>query len=72
MNNNNTPSGGPASCPWIYHDCGPNNEWFSFHTNGAHAVFADGHVQFVAQTISLRTVYSLGTRDNGEVLGNDW
>jgi prepilin-type N-terminal cleavage/methylation domain-containing protein/prepilin-type processing-associated H-X9-DG protein len=68
MNNNAAPFGGPASCPWTYHDCGPNNEWFSFHQGGAHACFADGSVRFVRETISLRTVYSLGTRDNGEVV----
>lgn len=27
MNNNPTPRGGPSTCPWTYHDCGPNNEW---------------------------------------------
>jgi prepilin-type N-terminal cleavage/methylation domain-containing protein/prepilin-type processing-associated H-X9-DG protein len=68
MNNNAAPFGGPASCPWTYHDCGPNNEWFSFHQGGAHTCFADGSVRFVRETISLRTVYSLGTRDNGEVI----
>src|SRR6185436_15941833 len=26
MNNNKSPIGGPSSCPWNYHDCGPNNE----------------------------------------------
>jgi prepilin-type N-terminal cleavage/methylation domain-containing protein/prepilin-type processing-associated H-X9-DG protein len=72
LNNNNNPLGGPSTCPWTYHDCGPNNEWFSFHTTGAHAAFADGHVAFINQNISLRTVYSLGTRDGGETLGNDW
>jgi prepilin-type N-terminal cleavage/methylation domain-containing protein/prepilin-type processing-associated H-X9-DG protein len=72
MNNNASPLGGPSTCPWLYHDCGPNNEWFSFHTNGAQCVFADGHVQFISQSITLRTVYSLSTRDGGEVLGNDW
>ena len=71
MNNNSTPRGGPASCPWIYHDCGPNNEWFSFHSGGANACMADGSVRFVRDTIPLRTVYSLGTRDGGEVLAND-
>jgi prepilin-type N-terminal cleavage/methylation domain-containing protein/prepilin-type processing-associated H-X9-DG protein len=72
INNNPQPMGGPATCPWTWHDCGPNNEWFSFHSGGAQAVFADGHVQFISQNISLRTVFSLGTRDGGEVLGSDW
>lgn len=68
MNNNATPRGGPSTCPWVYHDCGPNNEWFSFHSGGANAVMADGSVRFFSESISLRTVYSLGTRDGGEVI----
>lgn len=71
MNNNSSPFGGPASCPWTYHDCGPNNEWFSFHGGGANAVFADGHVVFVRENISLFMVYALGTRENGEVANLD-
>ena len=72
MNNNSTPTGGPTTCPWNYHDCGPNNEWFSFHTAGAHAVLADGSVRFFSSSMSLRTVYSLGTRAGGEVLNSDY
>jgi len=68
MNNNANPRGGPPTCPWTYHDCGPNNEWFSFHPGGAHALFGDGSVRFMRDSISLRTVYSLGTRDGGEVI----
>lgn len=67
VNNNPQPFGGPPSCPWTYHDCGPNNEMFSFHTGGAQAVFADGSVRFINANISLRTLYSMGTRDGGEV-----
>lgn len=67
INNNNTPNGGPSSCPWTYHDCGPNNEWFSFHGGGAYAVFADGSVRFIIDSVSLRVVYSMGTRSGGEV-----
>lgn len=70
MNNNATPIGGPTTCPWNYHDCGPNNEWFSFHTAGANALMADGSVRFCKDSISLRLVYSLGTRSGGEVLSN--
>jgi prepilin-type N-terminal cleavage/methylation domain-containing protein/prepilin-type processing-associated H-X9-DG protein len=67
INNNNTPTWGPQSCPWTAHDCGPNNEWFSFHGGGAHAVFADGHVAFVNEGVKLRVVFSMGTRSGGEV-----
>jgi prepilin-type N-terminal cleavage/methylation domain-containing protein/prepilin-type processing-associated H-X9-DG protein len=71
MNNNPTPRGGPSTCPWTYHDCGPNNEWFSFHSGGANACLADGSVRFFRDSIPLRTVYSLGTRDGGEVISDN-
>jgi hypothetical protein len=67
MNNNANPTNGPSTCPWTYHDCGPNNEWFSFHVGGAHACMADGSVRFIRDSIPLRTVYALGTRDGGEI-----
>jgi len=68
MNNNKSPYGGPPTCPWNYHDCGPNNEWFSFHPGGAHALFADGSVHFISEGAALRVVYSLGTRANSETV----
>jgi prepilin-type N-terminal cleavage/methylation domain-containing protein/prepilin-type processing-associated H-X9-DG protein len=71
MNNNKTPKNGPSTCTWNNHDCGPNNEWFSFHSGGANAVFGDGSVRFVSENINLRTVYSLSTRDNGEAIKAD-
>jgi prepilin-type processing-associated H-X9-DG protein len=66
INNNATPTGGPSTCPWKEHDCGPNNEWFSFHPGGAHALFADGHVDFVSDNTSLRVVILMGIRDDGQ------
>jgi len=54
-----------SRCPsWKAHDCGPNNEWFSFHGGGAHAVFGDGHVAFVRETITIGVIKALGTRSN--------
>jgi prepilin-type processing-associated H-X9-DG protein len=66
INNNASPTGGPSTCPWTTHDCGPNNEWFSFHPGGAHAMFADGHVDFVSDSASLRVVFLMGIRDDGQ------
>lgn len=54
-----------TGCNWADHDCGPNNEAFSFHGNGAHAVFADGHVAFVRDTITVDVIKALCTRANG-------
>jgi prepilin-type N-terminal cleavage/methylation domain-containing protein/prepilin-type processing-associated H-X9-DG protein len=75
INNNKTPKGGPAwvsssnaGCPWVYHDCGPNNEWFSFHTGGANACFGDGSTRFVNESTTRRTLFQLQTRDAGETI----
>jgi prepilin-type N-terminal cleavage/methylation domain-containing protein len=75
VNNNNTSPGtdGPASCNWkLVNNCGPNDEIFSFHTAGALAVFGDGHVQFIRDSISPVTMASLVSRSGGEVIGSDF
>jgi len=53
-------------CAWAQHDCGPNSEMFSFHGNGAFAVFADGHVVFIRETTSKAILRSLATRADGK------
>ncbi len=67
VNNNASPFGGPASCPWTMNNCGPQEEIFSFHPGGAHVVFCDGHVAFLKQTIDPRELRKLITRSGGEV-----
>jgi prepilin-type N-terminal cleavage/methylation domain-containing protein len=42
----------------------------SFHTGGVNAVFMDGSVHFVSQSISQTTWRALGTRSGGEVVGD--
>jgi prepilin-type N-terminal cleavage/methylation domain-containing protein/prepilin-type processing-associated H-X9-DG protein len=42
----------------------------SLHTGGVHAVFADGHVQFVNSNINLSTWQGMGSRNGSEVLGD--
>jgi prepilin-type processing-associated H-X9-DG protein len=72
INNNNTNAGGngpgtSGNC-WLYvNNCGPNDEIFSFHTGGAQAVFADGHVAFLRDSLSAPVVAALVSRANGEV-----
>jgi prepilin-type processing-associated H-X9-DG protein/prepilin-type N-terminal cleavage/methylation domain-containing protein len=76
INNNKTPFGGPAACPWNASDsqCGPNNEIFSFHGNGANAVFADGHVTFLNENINFQALRALITKAGGDgnQLGADY
>ena len=53
-------------CAWAQADCGPNGEIFSFHGNGAHVVFADGHVTFVKETTPKAILRALLTRSDGK------
>ena len=41
----------------------------SKHVGGVHSLFGDGHVQFVSTSIDLFVWQGLGSRGNGEVLG---
>jgi prepilin-type processing-associated H-X9-DG protein len=70
INNNFSSPGtdGPNGCWKAINNCGPNDEIFSFHTGGANAVFADGHVQFLNQSISPVVIASLVSRAGGEVI----
>jgi prepilin-type processing-associated H-X9-DG protein len=43
----------------------------SLHPGGANALFADGHVRFIRETISAPTWRSLGTRRGGEIVSSD-
>ena len=70
INNNATPFGGPSTCPWTTVNCGPNDEMFSFHSGGAHAVFMDGHVAFVKASIDTNTLRALVTPNGGEVVSD--
>jgi prepilin-type N-terminal cleavage/methylation domain-containing protein/prepilin-type processing-associated H-X9-DG protein len=47
-----------------------NNEPYAFHTGGANMLFTDGHVGFLAETVSLTTMAALCTRSAGEVVSN--
>jgi prepilin-type N-terminal cleavage/methylation domain-containing protein/prepilin-type processing-associated H-X9-DG protein len=68
VNNNRTPFGGPVSCPWIAANsqCGPNDEIFSFHGNGANVVFADGHVTYINENINFQALRALVTKSGGD------
>ena len=61
--------GGPASCPWTTNNCGPNDEPFSFHVGGCHALMGDGAVRFISENLDTQTVRKLLGRADGEVVG---
>jgi prepilin-type processing-associated H-X9-DG protein/prepilin-type N-terminal cleavage/methylation domain-containing protein len=44
----------------------------SRHQGGVNTLFADGHVQFVQNSISLATWRAMGTMNGNEVLGSDF
>ena len=44
------------------------NEPFAFHSGGANCLFADGHVSFIRESVSLLAVAALCTRQGGEVI----
>lgn len=68
INNNATPLGGPTTCPWSANNCGPNDEPFSFHSGGCNAVFGDGHVQFINDSITPQTLRGILTPDSGDIV----
>ncbi len=43
----------------------------SNHPGGVNACLADGHVQFIKNSINLQTWWALGTRSGGEIIGSD-
>ena len=52
-------------------NCYNNNEIYSFHVDGANALFADGSVHFLRAGLDLNVAVALFTRDGGEVIPED-
>ncbi|SIO65638.1 prepilin-type N-terminal cleavage/methylation domain-containing protein/prepilin-type processing-associated H-X9-DG domain-containing protein [Singulisphaera sp. GP187] len=52
-------------------NAGANDELFSFHSGGVNALFGDGSVRFIKDSISLLTLRSLVTMAGGEVVSAD-
>ena len=81
INNNSSPINGPIAtlgsvtpgdCPWnvAKSNCGPNDEIFSWHGDGANVVFCDGHVTWLKQDINHLTLRYLVTRAEQISAGN--
>jgi prepilin-type processing-associated H-X9-DG protein len=51
---------------------GANVPLVSNHTGGVNALFGDGSVHFLSNSVSLVTLAQLATKDDGTVLGSDW
>ncbi len=52
-------------------NCTSNNEVYSFHPGGANALFADGSVHFLKDSLSVPIVAALVTRAGGEIISAD-
>jgi len=57
----------PGSCAM---NCTNDREIYSFHSQGANALFADGSVQFIKNYITIRVLAALITRSGGEVVSS--
>ena len=64
VNNNKSPTGGPATCKWSLNNCGPNDEPFSFHNGGVNAAMGDGSVRFMSDsTDGIVIKFMIGAAD---------
>jgi prepilin-type processing-associated H-X9-DG protein len=45
---------------------------YAFHPSGANFLFGDGSVQFLSQTIEIRTLARLVTRRGDEVISDEF
>lgn len=59
------------SCAWKS-NLTMNQAASSTHTGGINLLLCDGSVRFVTDSVSLSTWRAVGTRDGGEMIGNDF
>jgi prepilin-type processing-associated H-X9-DG protein len=55
----------PGPCP---DNCSNNNALYSFHNGGANALYGDGSVRFLVQSVDVWVMYAMSTREGGEVI----
>jgi prepilin-type N-terminal cleavage/methylation domain-containing protein/prepilin-type processing-associated H-X9-DG protein len=59
----------PASYPDPFWGVDGTGQIYGFHPGGVNALFGDGSVRFISQSIPIRTLAALVTRNGGEGLG---
>ncbi|MCU0709684.1 MAG: DUF1559 domain-containing protein [Pirellula sp.] len=70
LQNNTSSSGNTTIVGSCFMNCTNDSEFYSFHGSGAHFVFGDGSVQYLAQSIAGPTFVALCTRDYGDIPGS--
>jgi len=61
-----------AGYPHPYYGTLGSSQIYGFHSGGVNALFADGSVRFLRQSVSIRTLAALVSRNGGETLANDF
>ena len=67
--NNNKGAAGAAACPYTTTNCGPNDEPFSLHTGGVHALMCDGAVKFISENTDIQVIRRASDPNDGEPVG---
>ena len=71
ITNNNTSPGVPGTT--AAQTAQQNRASFSsFHTGGVHAVFCDGSVKFINETVDQQVQRALGTRSGREIVSSEF
>ncbi|VTR95553.1 Uncharacterized protein OS=Pirellula staleyi (strain ATCC 27377 / DSM 6068 / ICPB 4128) GN=Psta_0603 PE=4 SV=1: N_methyl_2: SBP_bac_10 [Gemmata massiliana] len=60
-----------GSYPHPFYNTDGTGHVYSFHTGGTNALFADGSVRFIRQSINIRTLAAMVTRNGGETLSDN-
>jgi prepilin-type processing-associated H-X9-DG protein len=55
--------------PTLWSKLSHNVTAHSRHVGGVHALFCDGHIQFVNNSVNLATWQALGSRNGAEIIG---
>jgi prepilin-type N-terminal cleavage/methylation domain-containing protein/prepilin-type processing-associated H-X9-DG protein len=69
----NPPYPNCRTCNWFGDwDCSPSMMGLSaYHPGGANVAFADGSVRFLKSSTQMMVIWSLGSKDGGEVVSSD-